>query len=73
MKFFKIALVGIGTAAVALPGGGCSSETDTKQPKVQGPVDNRLKGGPVGRTPPGGGPAQKGGGGATTAGGLNKN
>lgn len=73
MKFFTIAFASAVAGLVLLSGGGCSSETDTKQPKVQGPVDNRLKGGPVGRSAPGGPGGKPAGGAPTASGGLSKN
>ena len=55
MKLFTIAFAFAVAGAVLLTGGGCSSETDTKQPKAQGPVDKSLQRGPVSRPAPGGG------------------
>ncbi|HVK16538.1 MAG TPA: hypothetical protein VM533_06285 [Fimbriiglobus sp.] len=74
MKYLKIVPAVVVALAFALSGVGCSSETETKEPKVQGPVDSRLKGGPVGRGAPAGGPAGKQAGGAGgPVGGVTKN
>jgi hypothetical protein len=65
MQIPKLLVMFVLVLAILLPVGGCSSESDNKTPKVEGPVDPNLK--PASRNvgaPPSGPAAQPGGGGA---------
>jgi hypothetical protein len=73
MQVPKLLVVFALLLAIILPVGGCSSESDDKTPKVEGPIDPSIK--PAGRGlggTPGGPAAKPSGAGAGSQGAITK-